>query len=248
MYFPLEVAAVESENPPQLIQSPSGNIATSIPETVVNPPDPARPNEESATRNDDGIEQVVADDLNTSLSPNVLVIQEATETNKGDSPQSPDCNGSPLLHNLSSMAVDDAFMEEVTPAAEALNSCQISSPRFSFFLHRTEETELTTEAPQMIGLETPLHETTPGNPLGKFPPTAENPRPSTVESPKMVITRREVLAITNILGRIPQSVLNDPDPASTNNFTFSVIEDPPVPPSKGLTREPSARTDDRDLE
>ena len=64
----------------------------------------------------------------------------------------------------------------------------------------------------------------------------------------MVITRREVLAMTNILGRIPQTVLNEPDPASTSNFTFSVIEDPPVSPSKGPTIEPSARTDDRDLE
>ena len=63
----------------------------------------------------------------------------------------------------------------------------------------------------------------------------------------MVITRREVLAITNILGKIPQTVLNDPDPASTSNFTFSVIEDPPVSPSKGPTREPSARIDDCDL-
>ena len=154
MYIPLEVAAVESENPLQIIQSTSGNIATSIPKTVVNPPDPVRPIEESATRNDDGIEQVVADVLNTSLSPKVLVIQKATETNKRDSPQSPDCNVSPLLHNLFSMAVDDAFMEDVTKAADALNSCQTTSPRFSSFLHRTEEPEHTTEAPQMIGLET----------------------------------------------------------------------------------------------
>ena len=82
------------------------------------------------------------------------------------------------------MAVDDAFIEDVTKAAEALNSCQTTSPRFSSFLHRTEETELTTEAPQMIGLETPLNETTPENPPGEFPPTAENPGPSTVEPPK----------------------------------------------------------------
>ena len=146
------------------------------------------------------------------------------------------------------MAVDDAFMEEVTEAAEALNSCQTPSPRFSSFLHRTEETELATEAPQMIGLETPLNETTLENSSREFPPTAENPGPSSVEPPKMVITRREVLAITNILGRIPQTVLNDPDPASTSNFTSSVIEDPPISPSKGTTKESSARIDDREVD
>ena len=72
--------------------------------------------------------------------------------------------------------------------------------------------------------------------------------PSTVEPPKMVITRREVLAITNILGRVPQTVLNDPDPASTSNFTFSVTRNPPISRSKGTTRESSARIDDRELE
>ena len=182
------------------------------------------------------------------MSPKVLVIQEATEANKVDSPQSPDCNVSPLLHNLSSKAVDDAFMEDVAKAAGALNSCQTTSPRFSSFLHRTEETELTTETPQMIGLGTPLNDIMLENPPGEFPPTVENPGPNAVEPPKMVITRLQVLANTNILGRIPQTVLNDPDPASTSNCTFSVIEDPPISPSRGNTREPSARTDDRDLE
>ena len=64
---------------------------------------------------------------------------------------------------------------------------------------------------------------------------------SSDDPPKMVITRREVLAITSILGIIPQTVLNDPDPASTNNFTFSVIEDPPVSPDKGPVKETTVR-------
>ena len=79
-------------------------------------------------------------------------------------------------------------------------------------------------------------------------PSGEIPDSTTGYPPEMVITRREVLAITSVLRRSPQTMLSDPYATSINNFTFNVIEDPSVSPSKGHTREILARTDDRDLE
>ena len=64
----------------------------------------------------------------------------------------------------------------------------------------------------------------------------------------MVITKREVLAITSVLGTIPQTMLSDPDPTSTSSFSFNMIENPPISPSKVVIREALPRTDDRDLE
>ena len=145
------------------------------------------------------------------------------------------------MSDLSLMAVNDPFLQDVTEAAEALNSYQTTSPRFSSFLKRAEETDHATETSQMIGCGVPLSESTPENPLRDIPVPGEIQGLSSDDPPKMVITRQEVLAITSILGRIPQTVLNDPDPASTNNFTFSRIEDPPVSPDKGPVRETTAR-------
>ena len=67
------------------------------------------------------------------------------------------------------------------------------------------------------------------------------------ETSQMVITRREVLAITNVLGRIPQSLLNDSDPATTSNFTFNLIEDPPESPTKRIVRRETEGADNQNL-
>ena len=87
VYIPLEVAAIESENPPQPVQSTSENTPVLTSQSTADPPGFAQPLEQSTTRNDDGIEQVIVDNLDASLSPKVLVIQETTETDKGDSPK-----------------------------------------------------------------------------------------------------------------------------------------------------------------
>ena len=247
VYIPLEVAAIESENPPQPVQSTSENTPVLTSQSAADPPGFVQPLEQSTTRNDDGIEQVIVDNLDASLSPKVLVIQETTETDKGDSPQNPACDVSPLLPNLSSMAVNDPFLQDVTEAAEALNSYQTTSPRFSSFLKRAEETDHAPGTSQMIGCGVPLSESTPENPLRDILVRDDIQGLSSDDPPKMVITRREVLAVTSILGRIPQTVLNDPDPASTNDFTFSVIEDPPVSPDKVPARETTARDPDEPM-
>ena len=156
VYIPLKVAAIESEIPPQPVQSTSENTPVLTSQSPADPPGFAQPLEQSTTRNDDGIEQVIVDNLDASLSSKVLVTQETTETDKGDSPQNPACDVSPLLSNLSSMAVNDPFLQDVTEAAEALNSYQTTSPRFSSFLKRAEETDHATETSQMIGCGVPL--------------------------------------------------------------------------------------------
>ena len=92
IYIPLEVAAVETKNYPQRIQFTSENPLNLIKSTTENPPVSARAIEDSATRNDDGIEQVIADDVDTSLYPRVLVCQKMADTNKGDTPQIPECD------------------------------------------------------------------------------------------------------------------------------------------------------------
>ena len=134
VYIPLEVAAIESENPPQPVQSTSENTPVLTSQTTAESPRLDELPEQPTTRNDDGIEQVIVDNLDASLSPKVLVIQETTETEKGGAPQDPACDVSQLLSNLSSMAVNDPFLQDVTGAAEALNSYHTTSPRFSSFL------------------------------------------------------------------------------------------------------------------
>ena len=57
-----------------------------------------------------------------------------------------------------------------------------------------------------------------------------------------------MLAITNVLGRIPQSLLNDPDPATTSSFTFNLIEDPPESPTKRTFRREIEGADNQNFD
>ena len=86
VYIPLKVAAIESENSPQQVQSTSENTPVLTSQSTAGPHGFTQPLEQSTTRNDDGIEQVIVENLDASLSPKVLVIQETTETDKGDYP------------------------------------------------------------------------------------------------------------------------------------------------------------------
>ena len=123
------------------------------------------------------------------------------------------------------MAVNDTFVQDISAAANALNSCATTSLPFSSFLRRDSNVEGNVGNPQAAETksptEAPLLETLIGSPITSrgAPITTEE------EASQMVITRKEVLAITNVLGRIPQSLLNDHDPATTSSFTFNLIED-----------------------
>ena len=186
------------QNTPVPIQSTFGNPLNLVQITTQNPPVSAQSIEESATQNVDGKEQVMADVLGTSLFPRVLLIRETAKENKEGTLQNSECDISPLLPNLSSMAVNDTFLQDVSKAAETLNSCWTTSRRFYSFLHRSEETDRRAEIPQVIGRETPLDESTPENPPGD-PSTSDEIRgPTSGEPPKMVVTRREVLALTGV--------------------------------------------------
>ena len=55
----------------------------------------------------------------------------------------------------------------------------------------------------------------------------------------IVVTRQEILALTNVLGRLPQAVLTSVPEGTTDGIQLSVIEDPPQSPTRRLQNVPS---------
>ena len=145
------------------------------------------------------------------------------------------------------MAVNDTLIQDISAAANALNSCATTSSPFSSFLRRDSNAEENVGNSQVVeaisSTEAPMLET----PVGSPKPSRGPPITMEEETSQMVITRREVLAITNVLGRIPQSLLNDPDPATTSNFTINLIEDPPESPIKRIVRRETEGADNQNL-
>ena len=51
---------------------------------------------------------------------------------------------------------------------------------------------------------------------------------SAVARQSIVVTRQETLALTNVLGRLPQSALAEAPEGATGGIQLNVIEDPPI--------------------
>ena len=197
--------------------------------------------------NADGITQELLNVHETSLSPGELTIQEATFEGSKDTVGNSEGDVNPLLLELSSMGVNDTIIQDISAAANAPNSCATTSSPFSSFLRRDSNTEEHAGNPQVVGTKSPTETPMLGTPIDSPIDTRGTPVTTEEETSQMVITRREVLAITNVLGRIPQSLLNDPDPATTSSFTFNLIEDPPKSHTKRIARRGAEGADDQNL-
>ena len=192
--------------------------------------------------NKDGIVQENIPELNTSVSPSLLVIDDSDNGDGDDesvqvvgitgtfAPHSANQSNDTPLPGLSSLVVKDLSgatkptMEIKTPYAGA---AQTTSPRFTSFL---------------MGKDTPMN---PGNlqpPLINENPEVEEEMETTFDSrpadtttnessavarQSIVVTRQEILALTNVLGSLPQSALTDVSEGATGGIQLSVIEGPP---------------------
>ena len=204
--------------------------------------------------NKDGIVQETALELDTSISPSLLFIDDS-ETGDGDdesvqvvgatgtfaSRVVSQGNNSPLL-DLSTMMVKD-LSGTSNPITEGepnfTGTAQTTSPRFTSFL---------------TGKDTPM------NPENLHPPptnehaeaeeemdTTHDSRPadiltnesSATTRQSIVVTRQEILALTNVLGRIPQSAFAENPEGNTDGIQISVIENPPHSPVRRLQNVPS---------
>ena len=135
------------------------------------------------------------------------------------------------LPDLSSMMVKDLTgvskntMEIETAHAGA---AQTTSPRFTSFL---------------IGKDTPMNSGNLQPPSTNENPDAEEEMETTFDSRpavtttnessavakrSIVVTRQEILALTNVLRRLPQTVLTGVPERTTDGKQLSVIEDPPI--------------------
>ena len=148
------------------------------------------------------------------------------------------CEVTPLIPNLSLEGIRDATInylstDPVVPAVAAT-----TSPRFSSFLLRPEEISSRAETPEMVTPGVPMDVTETSDPP-MTPATQEDPPegPSSTTQ-NLVITRQEVFALTSVLGRLPQSMIGQPEPSSSGDITFNIVDDPPQSPTRNLTQQP----------
>ena len=105
----------------------------------------------------------------TSLSPGVLTIQKTTFEESRVTAGNSECDVNPLLPDLSSMAVNNTFIQDISAAANAPNSCATTSSSFSSFLRLDSNVEENVVNPQAVGTksrtEDPMLETLLGSPM-----------------------------------------------------------------------------------
>ena len=113
----------------------------------------------------------------------------------------------------------DAVTEETVPS-----SSQIPSPQSSQFLTYFSNQALDPPSPRVVGLDAPDQ----GQMCTPLSENLENPTADThanTEPCGLSVTRQEVMLLSNMLGRIPRSVLAGGDEQATS-LPFSIVESP----------------------
>ena len=197
---------------------------------VAGPSSPVQPCNSTPPKTSDGIEQVLADELNTSFSPGQLVIHDPEKSDRADNEEAEPSviEISPALPDLSLMSVSDPKTmgnpeNTVTPPVS-----QSNSPRFTAFLLRSEDASDPTGPPEVVSGEIPPEHS--GEPeQNEAPnPKVETSGPPTVTPQELVITRQEAFTLSSVLGRIPREQISQTEVDESDNITLNVIEDPPI--------------------
>ena len=205
---------------------------------VAGPSSPVQPSNSTPTKANDGIEQVLADGLNTSFSPGQLVIHDPEKSDRAENEEAEPSviEISPALPDLSLMSVSDPKImgnpeNTVTPPVS-----QSNSPRFTAFLTRSETAPDPTGPPEVVSGENPPEHS--GEPeQNEAPnPKVETSGPSTSAPQELVITRQEAFTLSSVLGRIPRELISQTEVNESDNITLNVIEDPPQSPDKGVVQ------------
>ena len=168
-YFPLETPAVPAEESPRSAATASNNPPETNQVTDKTPREVVQSNEVDGSTNADGITQEVLNVYETSLSTGVLAIQETTFEERRDTAGNTEGDVNPLFPDLSSMAVNDTFNQDISAAANALNSCATTSSPFFSFLRRDSNVEENVGNPQVaeakFSTEAPMLGTPIGSPV-----------------------------------------------------------------------------------
>ena len=187
------------------------------------------------------IERVIIEQHNVSSSPGQMVILDSDELSKEkelDDEDDPSvCEVTPLIPNLSLEGIRDATINNLSTDPVVPAVAATTSPRFSsFLLLRPEEISSRAETPEMVTPGVPMEVTETSDPPMTAATQEDPPEGPSSITQNLVITRQEVFALTSVLGRLPQSMIGQPGPRSSGNFTFNIVEDPPQSPTRNLTQ------------
>ena len=221
--------------------SPAANLAQTIDSVgTLRPaqvPDSAQ-TADSAQTVDIGQVEVITIDSSTVASatgefePDSPIIDVLTE-----SPATSDNPKTPILTGITMMSMDVPISTapDVHTGEPILPSdLQIPSPRLTQFLLLSQQGTSPQRTVKETDLPTNLVEgdfdmTMDTSPSASY--AVDQPGPSV---PNINITRNEIFALSNVLGRIPPSFLEGTSSQAVPEFSVSVIENPPIPPQEQL--------------
>ena len=147
------------------------------------------------------------------------------------------CEVTPLIPNLSLEGIRDATINNLSTDPVVPAVAATTSRRFSSFLLRPDEISSRAETPEMVTPGVPMDVTETSDP--PMIPATQEDRPEGLPSTtqNLIITRQEVFALTSVLGRLPQSLIGQPGPSSSDDITFNIVDDPPQSPTRNLTQQ-----------
>ena len=193
------------------------------------PSSPVQPSNSTPTKANDGIEQVLADGLNTSFSPGQLVIHDPEKSDRAENEEAEPSviEISPALPDLSLMCVSDPKIMGNPENAVTPPVSQSNSPRFTASLSRSENAPDSTGPPEVASGENPPEHSSEPEQNEAPNPKVETSGLSTAAPQELVITRQEAFALSSVLGRIPRELISQTEVDESDNITLNVIEDPP---------------------
>ena len=150
-------------------------------------------------------EQLITHELDDISSPSVLVIYEAKENEADSSDQltSPPQPQTPIATQTAG---------ENDQQLASVNTLHTQSPRFTRFLRREEEPDLRRSTPTMVHCEENADDSNdaegPNEHAESQPDVVPVVEPGTQKDRGVTVTRQEVVALSNMLERIPREFFN----------------------------------------
>ena len=172
-------------------------------------------------------EQLIIHELDQISSPSVLVIYEAKENEADNSGQltSPSQPQTPITTQT---------MEKNDQQLASVNTLHTPSPRFTRFLRREEEPDSRRSTPTMVDCEENADDFNdaegPNEHAESQPDVVPVVEPGTQNDRSVTVTRQEVLALSNMLERIPRDFFNVEGGPTSSRLSLNVIADPPISP------------------
>ena len=181
----------------------------------------------NAENENEEVEQLITHELDEISSPSVLVIYEAKENEADNSGQ---LTSPPQPQT--SLATQRAGENDQQFAS--VNTLHTPSPRFTRFLRREEEPDSRRSTPTMVDCEETADDSSGAEGPNEHPESQSDVvpvvEPGTQNDRSVTVTRQEVVALTNMLERIPREFFNVEGGQTSSQLSLNVIADPPFSP------------------